>query len=124
MFIFIQLSSHKKTNIHVCLEYENTSINQHKKTQIGISYPENKQIQIISWLKNGKYHRSGGAPAIITYFRSGQIQFIAWYKNGEFNRIDGPAIIAFENGQLQQEEWFKNGKIRLFSSLLFSGLLF
>lgn len=114
--MFIQLSSQNQTNIrHVD---KNTSINQHTKTQKIMSYYDYGQIHDISWLKNGKYHRSGGATAYIAYFRNGQIRHKSWYRDGHFHRGsakategDAPAIIEYyETGQIESESWFKDGK--------------
>lgn len=114
--MFIQLSSQNQTNIRRV--DKNTSINQHKKTQKIMSYYDYGQIQDISWLKNGNYHRFGGAAAYIAYFRNGQIRHKSWYRDGHFHRGsakategDAPAIIEYyETGQIESESWFKDGK--------------
>lgn len=103
--MFIQVSSRKQTNIR--LEYKNTSINQHKKTQVK-SYFSNRQLRVL-WLKNGKYHRANDAPAIVSYFENGQIEAKLWYINGKSHRNDAPAIIYyFKNGIVKEKIYYEN----------------
>jgi len=61
--MFIHLSSCKQTIIRLKRD-NNTSLNKYKKHK-KISYYENEQIQKEEWFKNGQYHRTGSAPAII-----------------------------------------------------------
>src|SRR3990167_4684919 len=109
--MFIQLSPHRQSNIR----RTNTSITLrlYKQTQKVISYfVYNGQIQKEEWYKNGKYHRIGGAPAIILYYENGRIRDKSWYKNGELHRPGGaPAVILYyENGEILDKSWFKDGK--------------
>src|SRR3990167_2668559 len=109
--MFIQLSPHRQSNIR----RTNTSITLrlYKQTQKVISYfVYNGQIQKEEWFKNGKYHHSGGAPAVVSYFENGTILREAWFKNGKYHSVGGaPAVVSyFTNGEILYKSWFKDGK--------------
>src|SRR3989344_5194355 len=77
-----------------------------------VTYFYDGQIQYGEWRINGKLHRSDGAPAAVSYYKTGQLQSNAWYKDGKHHRIDAPAAVSYyKTGQLQYEGWYKYGKL-------------
>jgi len=104
--MFIQLSSHRQSTTR----RTDTSLKRRIKTHWETRKVE-QVLQFDSWIKNGKLHRVGDAPAFIRYYKNGNIQNEAWIKNGKYHRIDAPANIEyFVTGEILAEEWFKNDK--------------
>lgn len=127
--MFIQISSHKQsTNTR---RIKTSIMNRRFKTQKEITYYNNGQIQTEMWYRNGEYHRSGGAPAVIHYFEKDidfyrhdgatdairyyedkQIESVEWINDGKVHRTGGtPAYIKYyRNGQIQYKAWCEHGK--------------
>jgi hypothetical protein len=62
------------------------------------------------WHKNGKIHREGDVPAVITYNFKEKESKRMWYKKGRIHRDgDNPAQIFFESRQIVEERYFKKG---------------
>jgi len=74
----------------------------------------------MAWYKDGKIHRSGSTPAVVSYFENGIIEHEMWYTHNKLNRPGGaPAIIYYcENGQIRNELWYKNGEKQFFCKSL------
>src|SRR3990167_645480 len=106
IYMFIYLSSHRQSTTR----RTDTSLKRRIKTHWETRKVE-QVLQFDSWIKNGKLHRVGDAPAFIRYYKNGNIQNEAWIKNGKYHRIDAPANIEyFVTGEILAEEWFKNDK--------------
>lgn len=128
--MFINLSSHKQSNSRR-ISINEMFITQHRsqQTQKEILYYENGHLKRIAWIKNHKYHRPSGAPAVFEYFQNGIIKKMEWHSHGKacrpkelhqlykpssikYRNISAPiAISYFDNGQIQKEEWTKDHHI-------------
>lgn len=63
---------------------------------------------MITWFKNGKYHRGGGLPAMIYY--SNDCTSYGWFINGEMHREDGPAAIKMRHNEPIFNEYVVHGE--------------
>jgi len=108
-------------NILNLVEYKNQEGKLHRDSNspegdgpAQITYnAKTEKIEFEKWYKDGKLHRDGDLPAIISY-NSKIIIKKCWYKDGKLHR-DGnlPALIKYNSrGKWIEEEcWYKNGKL-------------
>jgi len=105
----------KQANSATSIEENTTLMNKIEQLRLIIkdvvlTYYYNGYVKREMWVKDGKIHRSDGAPADIEYSEFNRMISESWYTDGKLHRIDGPAVIGyFVTGQVQYERWYKDG---------------
>ncbi len=65
-----------------------------------------------TWYKDGKEHREGGKPAVITYHEGSSYKSSeAWHNEGDwFRGGDKPTFVSYHaNGNVDSEAWYQEG---------------